>query len=274
MLTPDFSAGVALPDSDSDSPLGFLDPVRRSNFKTIIQRVEQLAPEGPWLDVGCGGGLFLRFASGRGHTISGIEPKPEMARAAECDGIVVHQGLFPEVLGADQRFAAIFFNDVLEHLLNVDDVFDACKRHLLPRGVLTINVPNANGLYFQLATQLRKVGVAGPHERMWQTMFYSPHLHYFTPGSLKRLAAGHGYKIIGRIEALKSVTISGLWERVSADPGANLISRLLTVAGAFALVPLSRLFASDAMVAYFRVPDKPRVQRLPRDRLKIEVEGG
>lgn len=243
-----------MPVVNGDEPIGFLEPIRLANFHHILDQVQTLGVSGPILDIGCGSGFFLKIAKQRGFDAIGIEPKAEMAEAAERHGGDIRRGLFPDVIGENETFSAIFFNDVLEHIPDVGAILQACRAHLRPDGVLVINVPSAKGLFFRLAVLLRRLGVDGPFNRMWQTMFYTPHLHYFTPRSLMALTKRHGFIPAAPITRLASVSFTGLRERVAADGSLGPLGRLATFAGTAALVPVAAMMPSDTMVGFFQ-PD-------------------
>jgi SAM-dependent methyltransferase len=251
-LTPDFSDGTSMPTVGDDNPLGFLDALRRKNFTLILNQLDRLTRPGPLLDIGCGPGLFLDLAYAHGHTATGVEPKPDMAAAAQRAGHSVRTGEFPAVLRDDERFAVIVFNDVLEHIGNLGATLDACRGHLQTDGILVVNVPNARGVFFRLALFLKKLGINGPFERLWQTMFYSPHLHYFTPRSLAIACENHGFSQLGEVTRLESVTLRGLWARISADASNSTLGRVVSFVCIAALIPLLRILPPDAMVGYFK----------------------
>src|SRR6201996_401121 len=76
------------------------------------------------LDVGCGNGAFgAMLKKSRQCEVWGVEPGKPAAREAEKNLDNVINGLFvrdmPELAG--QKFDAIFFNDVLEHLIDPDE---------------------------------------------------------------------------------------------------------------------------------------------------------
>lgn len=252
-LRPHLEAGQGnMPVVEGDEPIGFLEPVRRANFNRILRQVRDLGVDGPLLDIGCGSGFFLKVAAEQGFAAQGIEPKAEMAHAATQQGCHVRHGLFPDALDAGETFAAIFFNDVLEHIADPGAVLDACHDHLSDDGLLVINVPSAHGLFYRLATLLRRAGVQGPFNRLWQTMFYTPHLHYFTPHSLVTMAARHGFTPAAPVARLESVSLSGLRARVAADGSLGPLGRLTTLVGTAALVPAAAVLPADAMVGMFR----------------------
>jgi 2-polyprenyl-3-methyl-5-hydroxy-6-metoxy-1,4-benzoquinol methylase len=192
-----------------------LERLRRENFRQVLDRLGALRPlaGARVLDVGCAHGWFLEEAAARGARPVGVEPELEVAAAPRSRGLDVRVGWFPDVLAAGETFDAITFNDVLEHIPDVGATLDACARVLAPGGILSVNIPSADGLGYRVARVGARVGLRGPYERFWQHGLPSPHQHYFTRASLARLVADRGF-VVEQVAALSAITHDGLWERV------------------------------------------------------------
>jgi SAM-dependent methyltransferase len=96
------------------------------------------------LDVGCGAGDNARLLNNRGCSIVGVTSSPEEARIAEqfCERVVVmdlDQDSDPDDLGS---FDVLLFSHVLEHLRDPGKVVTRLSKHLKPRGLCLIAVPN------------------------------------------------------------------------------------------------------------------------------------
>ena len=176
-----------------------------------------------------------------------------MARLAAHSGCEVRTGLFPAVLREGERFDAITFNDVFEHLPDVSAALRSCMDALTPGGLLAINLPDARGPFYRAARLLARAGIRGPLERLWQNRFPSPHLAYFTAPLLRRLAARHGFHPIYG-SALPSVAVRGLWPRLRYDRNASLLASAVVFTGTCALVPLLPLLPPDISLEVFRKP--------------------
>jgi hypothetical protein len=48
---------------------------------------------------------------------------------------------------------------------------------------------------------------------MWQAGYVSPHVHYFTPTTIKRAALRHGFRQVAE-GGLKAITLKGLGTRI------------------------------------------------------------
>ena len=237
-----------------ENPIEYLDDLRRQNFRICLQHLAVLKDEvsGPLLEVGCGAGLFLECANAAGFDARGIEAYEAMARQGIKLGRNIRIGLFPDCLDEKDRFGAVVFNDVFEHLPDVAQLLRTCRRHLPANGLLVINHPNSHGLFFRIATGGHRVGFRGPWERLWQKMFFTPHLHYFSPKSLELLCRAAGFEPVTATIGLKAVSLKGLWSRIKADPDASAFQGMLTFASTILLASIAPLFESDCILRIFR----------------------
>lgn len=207
------SAELHDPIDRSDRVAGFKQLRDENNAQILDDLSAEVSLEDKWLfDVGSAHGWFIEAAARRGMHAEGIEPEMEMVDHARARGLTVRPGYFPEALG-DERADVITFNDVLEHIPDVDAALAACAEHLPPGGLLSVNIPSATGLAYRIATVLARVGFRGPYLRLWQYGLPSPHVHYFTPDALGRLVERHGFAVIRR-RPLSSIRRQGLWARV------------------------------------------------------------
>ena len=231
-----------------------LSALREQNFRTIVGLLGKLREQrGRLLDVGCAHGWFLREAASCGWTVVGIEPDPGIARVASRNGAEIRNGTFPDSLKPGERFDVITFNDVFEHLADLNGALRACDGALNPRGLLAINLPDARGALYRLASLLASVGLRRPLERLWQKGFPSPHLTYFTAPLLRRLAARHGFRPIYSGH-LPSVAWRGLWSRLRYDRRSTVAGAALAWAATSALLPALRALPSDISLEIFEKP--------------------
>ncbi|MBD2540500.1 class I SAM-dependent methyltransferase [Coleofasciculus sp. FACHB-SPT36] len=201
-----------------------LKPLREYNYEQLLNALCRFMPlEGAKiLDVGCAYGWFLQAASARGMLPVGIEPEEEIAAEGLERGFDIRVGYFPECCKAYECFDAIVFNDVLEHLPNIDRVFEQCHALLLPGGKLVVNLPNSKGFFFHLACLLAQLGYKKPLHRLWQKDYRSPHLIYFNSDNLKTYASKYGFKLF-HSQSLETVRLQGLWSRLLMDRTASFM---------------------------------------------------
>jgi SAM-dependent methyltransferase len=155
--------------------------------RTMLGYIAARIDRGNVLDLGCGsGGAMERFP--RSFTPFGIEISSELAALADAafrdrGGHVVNgpcvEGLrrFP-----DGSFAAAALRSYLEHDADPLPVLENLQRALAPGGFAVVKVPNYGSLN-------RKV-----MGRRWCGFRYPDHLNYFTPATLRAMAAKAGFE--------------------------------------------------------------------------------
>ncbi|HQF31610.1 MAG TPA: methyltransferase domain-containing protein [Hyphomicrobiales bacterium] len=228
--------------------------LRRLSANEELDRLAKLGRSGGrLLDVGCAYGWFLAAAEARGFAALGLEPDAAVADEAEAAGLTVRRGYFPEAVADDAPFDVIVFNDVFEHIPEPDRMMRVLAERLAPGGHLVINAPSAEGIFFRIAALLERIGVAGPHARMWQKGFPSPHLSYFRPDHLARIATAAGLveRHRSRLPALRA---EGLWERLSYDRTLPIPAAGAIYVAARAMIPFLGLLPPDIRLMIFEKP--------------------
>jgi SAM-dependent methyltransferase len=234
-----------------------LSGIRRRSARIILRTLaEHRTLAGARLcDIGCGYGWFVAEAQALGVQALGIEPDEPVAEHSLRQGLNVRVGQFPDCLRADERFDLMTFNDVLEHLSDFTGAIDACRVHLAPGGLLSIAIPSSGGALFRAAGALRRLGLRGPLDRLWQRGFPSPHRHYFDRRNLERLLVESGFELLSS-QALPAFDLRGLWDRLQMD-GARPRWQLLWVWAALAgAYPLLRLLPLDILLQIYRAPER------------------
>lgn len=231
-----------------------LDGLRKENFELILDLLARYAAPGSrLLEVGSAHGWFLRAALARGYEVFGIEPDQVVVGALPADiAKRTASGFFPRDLTEKGPFDVIVFNDVFEHIPEVEAVLVACRERLSKGGMLVLNLPYATGLFYQTAEVMARVGRIGPFERMWQRRFPSPHLSYFDPRTLQRLCAKNGFVEKDR-RVLHTLRVRGLWARLSCDQTLSRPAAMATWAAAATLAPFLSLMPADVGVQFFRL---------------------
>lgn len=242
-----------------------LETLRHSNFRRLLAEINRLRLQRSFasrrprlLDVGSAHGWFLALAREH-YDVVGVEPDKGMLAAIRAKGLAVREGFFPTVLNSDESFDVIVFNDVLEHIPDVDATFRACADHLTPDGLLVVNAPNRSGFIYWVSKQLLRIGYPGIFDRLWQYGFPSPHVHYFNSASIERLAARHGFLLLDA-HRLPSVSIAGLYSRVR-------YSRDVSPAQAVFLVPI----ISAAIPALAILPPDIKVWFLAKQKIGVKT---
>jgi SAM-dependent methyltransferase len=128
------------------------EPGRRTTARRLLDMIGRYAPAGRLLDVGCGHGLLLDEARGRGYEVAGVElSRSAAAYARDVLGLPVDEIPLEEVEPAGEGFAAIVLADVLEHVEDPVAAIRRCRELLRPGGVLCVVTPDPASATARLA---------------------------------------------------------------------------------------------------------------------------
>jgi len=229
-----------------------LDALRRDTATRLLDALAGLSPLPGLrlLDIGCGPGWFLRAAGERGVVARGVEADAAMAQRARAAGLVVASGVFPAAV-ADDRYDIISLNDVFEHLPDPVAALADLHGRLASNGLLLLNLPSRQGTFYRLAEGLARLGMSAPLARLWQRDFVSPHRYYFDADALDRLLATRGFQCV-RAFTLPSISVRGLWARVTEDRRLPRPVAALIYCGALLYIPVQRWLPADIMVRIYR----------------------
>ena len=133
------------------------------------------------LDIGTGTGYFANAMDGRGWTVQAVEKNPQ-ARAFAKE----HFGLDVKPESALKEFESGSFDiitlwHVMEHLEHLNETWERLGELLAPKGALVVAVPNC------ASYDAKKYGAD------WAAYDVPRHLWHFTPATISRLAAKHGF---------------------------------------------------------------------------------
>ena len=141
------------------------------------------------LDVGCGGGLFLRMMKQRGFDCLGLDFSAEAARVAwQTNGVRVITGDLinspVEAAIGQESCALITMYHVAEHLLDPAVYLRAARRLLHPDGRLIVQVPD------------RDCWEAAMLGENWSGLDVPRHIHVFRSSDLQRLLRSCGFETV------------------------------------------------------------------------------
>jgi 2-polyprenyl-3-methyl-5-hydroxy-6-metoxy-1,4-benzoquinol methylase len=161
----------------------------------LAQLERELGGPGTLLDIGAGTGIFMHLARERGWDAHGVDISPVTAEkaAAEFD-LAITVAPFETHHFDGRRFDAVSMLDVLEHV--VDPMASLRRVHelLRPGGAVQIAVPNENSLLTRLVDVYARAG--GPAaQKLLARLYVPPHLHYFTPRTLRRMLETAGFRV-------------------------------------------------------------------------------
>lgn len=147
-----------------------------------------------FLDVGCGAGGFgqtLRRTFGESARIVGVEAVPSQALASRNRGFdAVHEGYFPEIFSNNtEKFDCIFFNDVLEHILDPWDTLARSLDFLTPNGRIIAAIPSIQ--YAPVVYQLMR----GRWDYAESGTLDRTHIRFFTRKTMVEMFESSGYQV-------------------------------------------------------------------------------
>lgn len=171
-----------------NKPSGYYDNVRKEMLKFLPETAKKI------MDVGCGNGAFASLVKQRNNAeVWGIELMEEEAKVAQTVLHKVFIGNCEKYIDGlpENYFDAIYFNDVLEHLVDPYAVLETLKSKLSPKGVIISSIPNVR--FFR--TFWRVVFL-----KDWKYDEYGimdkTHLRFFTGKSIKRMYEELGYEVL------------------------------------------------------------------------------
>lgn len=145
------------------------------------------------LDVGCGQGNFAAQLLNPAREVWGIEPNAEAAQIASAKLHKVFDRKIEDCLDEipDHYFDAIFFNDVLEHVIDPWNILKIIRAKLSPNGKVIASVPN-----FRYVTNLYNILMKKDWVYEDAGILDATHIRFFTKKSIERLFLQNNYQII------------------------------------------------------------------------------
>lgn len=147
------------------------------------------------IDVGCHVGFFVMLAREAGYECDGIDVSSDSVRVGVEDLNI--QGLrattIEDAAIVDSSYDAVVIWDVLEHVYNLSDVMNHCKRILKPGAYFFAHVPNHRGLSNRLKTLRSKLGF---RKGEYHCFGFPWHLYNFSTKSLHALVKSVGMQPI------------------------------------------------------------------------------
>ena len=204
----------------------------------ILTRVESLVRPGVLVDYGCGLGVLLGVAQGRGWSCLGLDSSPaalQMARSELPDQVelrLLDEGA-PTVM-EEESVRCLTFLDSLSNISEMPEVLAQSLRWLCPQGVVVVRTSYFPG-------RLRFLGWAAGrlNKTAGDLVFHMPQRKWhFTPAPLTSLFRKHGLRII-------SMDFTEDYSRRRSIPRPRLrprsIARWLLAQGQRHLVPKSSM---------------------------------
>ena len=159
---------------------------KRTSAAWLLSRLEAVrgGERGRLFEVGCASGELLVEARARGWQVAGVElcaPMVERANRALGDGVVAALP-FEDAPCQAGSLDALVFNDVLEHLPDLEAALLHARRLLASAGTLVICTPDLESWSARLM------------RGRW-SHFKAEHLHYLSRTSLTALLTRAGFRV-------------------------------------------------------------------------------
>lgn len=177
------------PDSDAASRMeeSYRRFVLRDHVNFVMRALEDSGENGVVVDVGCGGGLFLKMLRERGRPVLGLETSHSAASAAwNRNRVAVICGDLSKSPIERGGCAAVTMFHVLEHLHDPVGYLRSARDLLLPGGRLIVQVPNASSWQFLMF---------GEH---WNGVDVPRHLVNYRQRDLENLLEYCGLEVVRR----------------------------------------------------------------------------
>ncbi len=175
-----------------------LENLRKKNFKKILRIILNFNNNPKILEIGSGDGYFVEECIDLNISISGSEASPNSFKKLKNkfkNKAKIYKLSLPEsiISKTKSKFDFIIFNDVFEHLQNLNKVINVSRLALKKEGIIIINSPTSDGTIFQVSSFLMKLGFTKLYDRLWQKNMNSPHLSYFNKKNLNLLFSKHNF---------------------------------------------------------------------------------
>jgi SAM-dependent methyltransferase len=186
--------------------------VLRDHVRFSRRALKESGVAGPVLDVGCGGGLFLREMNLPHNAAFGLDFNVNAGAVAwSTNAIPVACGALPSAPFKPRSFAMITMFHVLEHLYEPTAYLEAARELLKPGGRLVVQVPNAASWQFLLL---------GAN---WTGVDIPRHLFDFQESDISNLLDYCGFEIVRRKHFSLRDNPAGL--ATSLAPGLDPMAR-------------------------------------------------
>lgn len=166
-------------------------PLNIKRLEGVLRDLAARVPNMTLLDVGCGVGTLVYAAVRQGWQAQGIDLSRGAIEVGQRFGLPCRELDFFDPQLSNHRFDVIVMSEFIEHVPHPDAFLARARSLLADSGAVYITTPNFNSLG-------RRVLKA-----QWRAI-HPEHLSYFTPATLRGIAARAGL----RIERLSTTNIS------------------------------------------------------------------
>ncbi len=226
-----------------------LESLRKKQSKKIVKRLKKLYPSSLHnliaLEVGAGKGFLIREVKDSVSKCYALDMDETYKSYLESYGIefrtsnLDNQGNFNNV-------DIILCSHVFEHLKDPNKFLERVNLNNVEKVI--IFVPNSGGWIFLFGKALNKLGMSLLWDRLFQKNSNSPHYHYFSENSFKRVVENNNFKVIDSFN-INMVDYFPNFKRISVTE--NLIISIISSTALSFLEILNRVFrVCDSKVYY------------------------
>lgn len=157
----------------------------RDHVRFVARAWRDSGEAGPVLDVGCGGGLFLRMLGAHGMPVIGLDASIEAAHLAwSYNGVPVFCGDLARAPLSKVSCSVVTMFHVVEHLPDPPAYLHAARALLQPNGRLVVQVPNIDCWQFKILGQ------------SWSGVDLPRHLNDFRARDIVKLVQSCGFDVV------------------------------------------------------------------------------
>lgn len=228
-----------------------INELRTRNYRYIVSSIKELNIGNYGLEVGSSMGWFLEICKENGIDCVGIEPENSVYAKSHDSGHNVFHGFFPDDLPESvNNVDFIIYNDVFEHIPDINHAMKSSLDVLRKEGYLIINLPMSTGIFYKLAIMFNFIGLKRFLERLWQIHFYTPHFYYHSIKSMSALCEKYDLEMV-KYHRLDVVGQQDIEYRIKIDQYLSKFS------GFFSLIfkifmPIIKKMPEDIGVFYLR----------------------
>ncbi len=162
---------------------------------------------GKLLDIGCGNGEFLRFASRFGWNVVGVDFDEGAVSEARSGGFDVRLGGV-DVIDSKEKFDFISLSHVIEHVYDPVDLIRKCYALLNDGGVLWLETPNIESMGYVY------------YKSNWRGLEPPRHIVLFNQTSLYQMLLKSGFQSVEQ----KNHGLSGVYMGLASERLLNTLN--------------------------------------------------
>lgn len=171
-----------------------LSEFERRYESVVLQAERAVGPVRSVLDMGCGIGNFLAYATGRGMRAVGADVDGKAVLAARERGLEAYLQDDIDRYVPDDSLDAASMWDVIEHLLDPRAGLEAMVRKVRPGGALLFETPNAAFAPRRAVLSLHRL--SGRRIDLTDPLYYLEHRCYFTVDGMRALLQRSGCRVV------------------------------------------------------------------------------